>query len=213
VALRRWVDAFCEAVAPHRCAGCDDVSRVPLCSTCEAAILGRPSPPVRRAERGEVWVAFTFAGPVRTAIHHGKFRGDRRALTHLAGLAAERLLAAHLPPPDAAVAVPLGFRRQRSRGYNQAAVIADVLAERFGVAVLNGMVRLRETRPQAERDEAGRRRNVADAFAWRGADIGGRRLWLVDDVLTTGATSAAAAGALRDAGARRVDIVVLAAVP
>jgi ComF family protein len=117
------------------------------------------------------------------------------------------------PRPDAIVAVPLGQRRRRQRGYNQSDVVARVLAEIHQTPVLNGLHRVRETTPQSARDEQGRRRNVAGAFAWKGSSLAGARLWLVDDVLTTGATVEAAGSSLSAAGASRVDVVVVAVVP
>ena len=72
------------------------------------------------------------------------------------------------PPPDAIVAVPLGPRRRRQRGYNQSDIVARVLADRQQAPMLDGLRRIRETTPQSARDEQGRRRNVAGAFAWKG---------------------------------------------
>ena len=73
-------------------------------------------------------------------------------------------------------------------------------------------VRIRDTPPQSARDEATRRGNVAGAFAWAGVALDGAYLWLVDDVLTTGATVEAGAATLAAAGASLIDVVVVAAV-
>ena len=130
----------------------------------------------------------------------------------LSRLAAPRLFAALATSPDAVVPLPLGPRRLRQRGYNQAEVIARELSAEAGARMAVGLERVRETAPQASRDEAERRRNVAGAFAWRGPSLSGTRLWIVDDVLTTGATSNSAVESLVRAGADRVDVVVIAAV-
>ena len=88
-----------------------------------------------------------------------------------------------------------------------------MIAEARDVPVLEDLARIRNTRPRtASRDEATRRDNVACAFAWTGSALGGAYLWLVDDVLTTGATAGAAATVLAHAGASLVDVVVVAAV-
>lgn len=210
--LRALARVALDAFAPRRCAACDAVAPSAICAGCAAAIARSALPPWRRIDRRLAVAAFEFGGGVREALHRGKFRGDRDALGELAGLAAPRLTA-RLPEPDALVPVPLGARRLRRRGYNQAALVAAALAGRLHVPVATGLERLRETPPQADRDEVERRRNVAGAFGWAGAGLGGARLWLVDDVLTTGATTAAAAAALAQAGAERVDIAVIACVP
>jgi ComF family protein len=201
-----------DAVAPRRCAGCDAVSDPSICSLCATAMSALPVPTVRRIRTGSAFAGFEFVEPVRAALHRGKYGGDRQALQELAAMTAKRLSGPRLFTPDAIVAVPLGPRRRRQRGYNQAEVIAAVIAEARDVLVFDDLARTRDTRPQTARDEATRRGNVAGAFAWTGSPLGGAYLWLVDDVLTTGATAGAAAAALAHAGASLVDVVVVAAV-
>lgn len=203
---RLLLDAF----APRRCAGCGAVAREPVCPGCEESLAALPLPPVWPAGFGVVRAAFPFEAGAREVLHAGKFQGDRRALRRLAELAVDRMDLGARPCPDAVIAVPLGRRRRRQRGYNQAAVVAEVVAAAGAAPLLEGLVRARETVPQTRQDAAARRVNVAGAFSWRGADLGGARLWIVDDVLTTGATVEAAAAALRLAGADRVDAIVLA---
>ena len=117
---------------------------------------------------------------------------------------------------DALVPVPLHRLRLLRRRYNQAAEIARRLSAQTGVAYFpDALVRVRATRGQGGRSAAGRRRNVAGAFrvspGWRGR-VEGRRLVLIDDVLTTGATLEGCARALKAAGAARVDVAVIARV-
>lgn len=171
-----------------------------------------PTPAARRMRNGTAHAGFAFVEPVREALHRGKYGGDRRVLVDLAAMTATRLGGPRLFTPDAVVAVPLGARRRRQRGYNQSDVLASVIADSRDVPVLDHLVRVRDTRPQSARDEASRRSNVAGAFAWTGGDLAGAYVWLVDDVLTTGATAEAAATVLTRAGAALVDIVVVAAV-
>jgi predicted amidophosphoribosyltransferase len=203
---------FLDAVAPKRCAGCDAVSERSICAECQTSMLAMPVPAVRRMRQGSGFAAFEFTGTVRAALHRGKYGGDRQALTELAAMTASRLLGPRLFTPDAVVAVPLGPRRRRQRGYNQAEIIASVIAEARDIPVFDDLVRIRDTPPQSARDEATRRGNVAGAFAWVGGALGGAYVWLVDDVLTTGATVEAGAATLAAAGASLVDVVVVAAV-
>jgi ComF family protein len=201
-----------DAVAPRRCAACDAVSNPSICTGCATALRALPVPAVRRMRNGSAFAGFEFVEPVRAALHRGKYGGDREALQELAAMTARRLSGPRLFSPDAIVAVPLGPRRRRRRGYNQAAVIAAVIAEARDVPMLEALERSRDTRPQTARDEATRRGNVAGAFKWTGTPLDGAYLWLVDDVLTTGATAGAAAAVLAQAGASLVDVVVVAAV-
>ena len=92
-------------------------------------------------------------------------------------------------------------------------MLAAVIAEDRDVPVMDDLGRIRDTPPQSARDEATRRGNVAGAFAWTGTDLRGAYVWLVDDVLTTGATVEAASSVLGRAGASLIDVVVVAAVP
>jgi ComF family protein len=176
-----------------------------------------PVPTPRRMPRGIAVAGFEFEGPVRSALHRGKYGGDRGALEALAALTAARLDApgasARLSMPDAVVGVPLGPRRHRQRGYNQSALIAQVVADARQLPLVGGLQRVRDTAPQSARAEDERRTNVAGAFAWTGIPLARAQLWLVDDVLTTGATVEAAAAALHAAGAARIDVVVVAMVP
>jgi ComF family protein len=139
--------------------------------------------------------------------------------TDLAGLFARwiaRASADILPELDAVVPVPLHRWRLLGRRYNQAAEIARPLARHARLAYLpDALLRARATQSQSGKSGSGRRRNVAGAFvvapAWR-SRIAGRRLLLVDDVLTTGATVEGCARALKGAGAARVDVAVIARV-
>ncbi len=113
---------------------------------------------------------------------------------------------------DAIVAVPLAARRLRERGFNQAALLAQgYAAARNAVYVSRALARRGVDARQAASGRAARRGNVAHAFRVRKRErIRGKRVLLVDDVLTTGATADACARALRVAGALAVDVLVVA---
>jgi ComF family protein len=155
---------------------------------------------------------------MREAIHALKY-GRRPVLATPLG----RLLAAVGPEvapvalrdwTDGLVPVPLHPARHAERGFNQAELLAVPCAARWRCRlVTRALVRVRATVPQADLDADARRANVRDAFAVvRPAEVRDRRLLLVDDVLTTGATVAAAARALRAAGAAAVGVLTLARV-
>jgi ComF family protein len=141
---------------------------------------------------------------------------DRLDLTRLLSAWVGRAAGELLDEADAVAPVPLHPMRLLSRRYNQAAELARPLARRHGLAYLpDALVRRRATDSQGGKSGAGRRRNVAGAFVVppaRRRKVEGRRIVLIDDVLTTGATVEACAKALLAAGAARVDVAVVARV-
>jgi len=121
-----------------------------------------------------------------------------------------------LEDADVIAPVPLHALRLMARRHNQAAEIARPLSRLAGVRYLpDALVRRRATDSQAGKSGSGRRRNVAGAFvvpAWRAGQVAGRRVLVIDDVMTTGATLEGCARALKAAGAVRVDVAVVARV-
>jgi ComF family protein len=115
---------------------------------------------------------------------------------------------------DVVIPVPLHRSRLRWRGFNQAALLGAALARRLNCPLdVATLARVRSTASQTARDRAQRTRNVRDAFAVRRPSrVAGRRVLLVDDVMTTGATADECARVLRAAGARRIDVLTLARV-
>jgi len=105
---------------------------------------------------------------------------------------------------------PLHWMRRLARGFDQAELLARAVAARLHVVPAGLLHRRRRTRPQSRLSAAARARNVAEAFAIEPVDLAGRRVWLIDDVLTTGSTAARCARLLRNRGAASVNLAVLA---
>jgi len=142
--------------------------------------------------------------------------GDRLDIAPLLARWVSRAARELIAEADALAPVPLHRSRLFRRRHNQAAEIARPLARLTGTPYLpDALVRRRATESQAGKSGSGRRRNVAAAFevpAARVRQVEGKRILLVDDVMTTGATAEGCARALRKAGAARVDVAVVARV-
>jgi ComF family protein len=148
--------------------------------------------------------------PLASVLHRYKYGRDVTLAEVLADLV--QRCCPHPLEHDLLIPVPLHPVRLRWRGFNQALLLAQPLGRTWGVPVdAFALRRSRATPPQVGLDERARRRNVQGAFAVApGAAIKDRRILLVDDVFTTGATVDECAATLRRAGARCVDVLVLA---
>jgi ComF family protein len=151
----------------------------------------------------------------RTLVHALKYQ-DRTDLAPAMGRWMARAGQDLLSEADALVPVPLHWRRGWSRRYNQSGALARVIQRQSGVPVKgDALQRVRPTQQQIGLSRSERETNVQGAFkvaADRRAEIQGRRIVLIDDVLTSGATTDACAQALLRAKAARVDVLVFARV-
>ncbi len=150
-----------------------------------------------------------YDGVLRLLVHALKY-GGRRSLAVPLGNLLRRAGRELLSDADYVVPVPLYPLRRWTRGFNQ----ATDLARQVGLPVVEALYRRRATLPQTGLTAAERKRNVRSAFAvkrrWRHRDIDGRRIVIIDDVYTTGATMEACADPLRQAGARQVSGLTIA---
>jgi ComF family protein len=149
---------------------------------------------------------------LRAAVHAFKFRGKRALARPLADLVLEQCRGELALEADALVPVPLAAARERARGYNQAALLAECVGRILARPVQpRWLGRARPTLPQSDLTADERHRNVRGAFRASPA-VAGRHVLVIDDVLTTGATAAECARALRAGGARIVGILTVARV-
>lgn len=192
----------------------------PLCDSCgapfEYAMAERCAACMARPRAfGRARAAVSYDEHSRDLILAFK-HADRLDLARLFSGWIGRAAADLLAEADAVAPVPLHPLRLIRRRYNQAAEIARPLARRHGLTYLpDVLIRRRATDSQGGKSGAGRRRNVAGAFVvpqGRRRRVEGRRIVLIDDVLTTGATAEACAKALLAAGAAAVDLAVVARV-
>jgi ComF family protein len=225
---RRVVDEALAALWPARCVLCgDDGDRDNLCEGCRDDlpwVLGgcrrcaqalprrvdlcggcaRSLPPFDAA-----WASLNYGGTAASLVHRFKFRGDLAAGRALAEALAARVDDA--PRPQLLVPVPLHWRRQWRRGFNQAELLAEDVRRAIGGPPVAALLhRRRPTRAQSALAAGRRRANVRGAFHCRPLPLGLRHVALIDDVMTTGATLAECTRALKRAGVERVDLWVAA---
>lgn len=114
--------------------------------------------------------------------------------------------------PDALVPVPVHRTRKRSRGYNQAQLIAEALSDFSGIPVYNGFIaRVKKTRPQKNLTEQERQNNLKKAFKILQNDVKLSTIVIIDDIYTTGSTIDAMAEVMHNAGVSRIYHMTLAA--
>jgi ComF family protein len=225
-------------VFPDNCNLCEtplkEFSRIPVCRNC----LRKPQPFAAGHFCVHCRAAFANAAPLDSdgscmlcrlgltgfdaSYSYGDYDGPLRKLIHLFKFSGVYPLANELGPlmttclprdirPDVIVPMPLHWLRQWKRGFNQSELLARVVGKRVGIPVRNAVRRRKSSAAQAGLTSAERRRNVAGAFEIRNRKlVEGKHVLLIDDVLTTGATAAACARALKSAGAARVTVLTLA---
>ncbi len=221
----------CKAFIPqagrvHICESCLATARAvesPVCTICGALFLTEggsdhpcgaclTTPPPFDMARA----AALHEGAIRDLIHRLKYDGKVQVRRPLALLMAERLAGfADLAASDLLLPVPLHLKRIRERGFNQAILLGELLAHEWKIPLERGLLRrIRWTEPQVNLVAGERAANVRGAFAVTDSSrLTGKRVMLVDDVLTTGSTVSECSRVLKRAGAVEVIVVTVARVP
>jgi len=209
-----------DLVFPPRCVGCGREGAW-LCPACLAAVQPVPPPTCAICYEstlgGDVCSACRrdplaidgirsvslHKGALREAVHGLKYKNQRSLVPPLAALMRDAMERQGLAA-DVLVPVPLHQERLRQRGFNQSALLARAMVVPGLPMDEESLVRVRATASQTTLNRAERRANMAGAFACRDGALAGRRVLLIDDVCTTGATLEACAVACRAAGAASV---------
>jgi len=199
--------SFYELLIPSVCPGCDrprSGGSPLLCSECSRRLEAWP-------DQGDVRTALAYRGLGARLVQRFKFEARRDALDVLAAALAARVRRIRF---DAIVPVARAPERIRSQGHEPVHRLALALGRHFGAPVLDVLERSHRARPQTGLSEWERRRNVAQSFSVTENCLANRRVLLIDDVATTGATLGNAAGCLRArSGAREVTCAAVAATP
>lgn len=208
-ACARYIDAL---LTPNACVFCGMTmvpDEVPICPGCHADLPWAVRPALLPPSPLELAIApLEYEFPLDAAIKAWKFH---RRLEYTPAFVAILVAALrHMPDrPDVLLPVPLHWRRQAMRGFNQAAELAKPLGRQLGLPVFDKVARVRHTPFQSALGATDRRRNLSRAFRVRSA-VEFRHVVIVDDVITTGETTKQLARALRNAGAGRVSVLAIA---
>ena len=212
--IQSGLKALVRLVYPVRavCMGCGTkagFTRDWLCEDCRQEMASRwvgVAPPPGGGLIDGAAYGYHYGGPAAGLVRNLKYRGVAR----LAEPMGARMVAAFagLQPAhiDCVVPVPMHIRRQRRRGCNHALLLARAVAEGMSLPVAEAITRTRNTRQQARLSDEERLHNLDGAFAVT-SDVAGKRVLLVDDVCTTGATANACAAALLEGGAEAVQLL------
>jgi ComF family protein len=229
LAIGDYWTQFLDLLLPQRCVGCQGfgtwlceecirlIPRVeaPFCTRCGGEIVDSTSQLCARCRTAPLRIerirsAAYFEGTLRKAVHKFKYKGVTALAEPLGGLMTE-YWSSHPMAVDVLVPVPLHKNRLRERGFNQAALLAHQLSEQVHLTVdERTLVRQRPTASQVDLDSEERKKNVGGAFRCTTSDLADRRVLLIDDVCTTGATLEACAVALKERGTRCVQALTLA---
>ncbi|WP_197537163.1 ComF family protein [Selenomonas ruminantium] len=163
----------------------------------------------------DAWALGVYRGSLRDLIRHLKYQKQRSNLSYIETLlqSAERVsqLTGMLAAIDMAVPVPLYPAKEKQRGFNQTELIFTKFLAHKHVPLVRALQRTRPTKPMYELNERERAINLRDAFAVAdNAQLTGKRILLLDDIFTSGATTGECARVLKKAGAKDVYVLVLA---
>jgi ComF family protein len=200
------LNSLLDLVFPPRCEVCRTSSQEIICSSCFKQIK------FMKPHLG-IYCVSIYDGVLREAIHRFKFKRRKKLAEPLGFLMVQylsQLPLLEMEKLDAIVPVPLHRRRLRERGFNQAELLGNIVGKYFGLPLLPAVERTRDTQAQFDLPREKRFNNIAEAFSVaRPVEIEGRRIMLIDDIYTTGATITECSRALKAAGAKRIEVATL----
>ena len=211
----KLLSQFLDLLFPPKCPFCGKITDSPgICPACRAALPWVPDGETIRELPGGVRCAapLWYEGLAREGLLRFKFQGHSAAARTLGELIAQCAAERFGGEFDTVTWVPVSRKRLRQRGYDQAELLARSACRLWGVSAERLLEKRRDNPAQSSLEGAeARRENVADVYQAR--DAAGKRVLLIDDICTTGATLASCARALREAGAESVVCAAAARTP
>lgn len=201
---------------PPRCVLCRGLlekNETDLCRACRIEVPVYPSGK-RSAQFLDSFAAvWYYEGSVRESLLRFKFRGARSYAPAYGRMLAMKIQKEHPEGFDVLTWIPVSPLRKLRRGYDQVELIAGAVGKELGMIPVRTLKKVRHNRPQSRiSDAAARRANVLGAYRETNREaVAGKRVLLLDDILTTGATASEAARVLKTAGAREVHGAAVAA--
>lgn len=210
--LMHWLSNL---LFPEKCVLCGRILEKEETDLCHKCRVEAPECPISRKKYPFIdsWTAlWYYEGEVRRSLLRYKFYGRRQYADAYAKLLAMKLLREDRVDVDLITYIPISAKRRRKRGFDQVELLAQKVAAELEIPCCATMEKVRHNKPQSGIvGDAQRRANVLGAYAVTDADaLRGKRVLLLDDIVTTGATAGEAARVLLTAGAKQVSLAVVA---
>ncbi len=184
-----------------------------ICRECGSVMTGERCPQCRRVRKTmKAYQAYLYAAPVDRLVQSFKYDGVYRMDAWMASEMKAALYESDAPVIDAIAYVPMHFLRLKKRRFNQSERLAGRFSELTGIPVLDALTRKKYTRRQVTLEVEKRRKNLKGAIS-ASDDVKGKRMLLIDDVRTTGATVSECARAMLKQGAINVTVLTFAVAP
>ena len=205
-----------ELLFPPKCVLCRRLLKngeLDLCAACRVDGSEYPNRKIKLPFLDSFAAVWYYEGNVRSSLLRYKFHNARVYSVSYGRILAMKLLREYPESFDILTWVPVSRLRRLRRGYDQVELLAKVVGTELGLAPVPTLYKIRNNRPQSRmKDPAARKANVLGAYrVLETADVKGKRVLLLDDILTTGATAGECARMLRMAGAREVHCAAVAA--
>ena len=211
----RLLDWLLDLIYPPKCVFCGRLlhgGEIDLCGKCRHSLPDFDGSVKRGKFYRQCWPVYTYEGAVVESIHRFKFSGMQQYAAAYGRLIAAMLLRCRVEF-DVLTWVPISAKRCRKRGYDQSWLIAKAVAGELKVPCVRTLEKFRDNKPQSrQKDAASRHSNVLNVYrSVHPEHFAGKRVLLIDDIITTGATLTECSKILKIAGAGEVECAVLAA--